>query len=92
MATTTRLKKSAELNVLNLGAMSTPAMPAKRLESTQANAATHSALMPLSSVMRGLSTTARIWRPMALNRKSPARASMLATATPIATSSSRLNA
>ena len=36
-----------------------------KLESIQENALTRLALMPRSEVMRGLSTTARIRRPMA---------------------------
>ena len=43
MATTTRLKKSGAASVLNRGAMSTPAMPAKTLDSAQLNADTRSA-------------------------------------------------
>ena len=43
MATTTRLKKSAAASVLNRGAISTPASPAKSDDSAQANAETRSA-------------------------------------------------
>ncbi len=57
MATTMRLRKSCADSVLNLGAISTPATPANSDDSAHANAETRSALMPLSSVMRGLSTT-----------------------------------
>ena len=39
------------------------------LESIQATALTRSESTPASSTMRGLSTTARIWRPIAVNRK-----------------------
>ena len=69
-ATTTRLKKSPAASVLNRGAMSTPARPAKSDESAHAKAETRSAAMPFSSVIRGLSTTARIRRPIAVNRNS----------------------
>ena len=48
--------------------------------------------MPFSSAIRGLSTTARIRSPMAVNRKSAAKPTMPTTATPMATSSSRLKA
>ena len=92
IATTTRLKKSPAASVLNRGAISTPAMPANSDDSIQANAETRSALMPLSSVIRPLSTTARIRRPIELKRNSAARESMATTAAPMATSSSRLNA
>jgi hypothetical protein len=92
MATTTRLKKSAATNVLNRGAISTPAMPAKILDSAQAKADTRSARMPASSVMRGLSTTARIASPRAVKRNRAASTSMPSTATPRATSSLRLKA
>ena len=51
------------------GAMSTPARPAKNDDSAQAAADTRSAVMPLSSVIRGLSTTARMRRPIRVNLK-----------------------
>jgi hypothetical protein len=91
IATTTRLKKSGAARVLKRGAINTPARPAKKLESAQAKADTRSALMPLSSVMRGLSTTARICRPMPVKRNSAARPAIATSATAIATTSSRLN-
>ena len=68
-----------------------PAMPANNDDNAHANADTRSAAMPLSSVMRALSTTARMRRPMALNRNSAPSASVAMVATPMATSSSRLN-
>jgi hypothetical protein len=91
MATTTRLKKSGAARVLNRGAMSTPASPANRLDSAQLKADTRSARTPVSSVMRGLSTTARICRPMPVHRNRAASASVAVNAMAIATSSSRLN-
>ncbi len=48
--------------------------------------------MPFSSVIRGLSTTARIRRPMAVYRNRAASATIATTATATATSSSRLKA
>ena len=92
IATTTRLKKSCATNVLKVGAMRTPAIPAKRLESAQLNADTRSAWMPLSSVIRGDSTTARMRSPTGVNLKTRPRTTIPATATAIATSSFRLNA
>ena len=92
MATTTRLKKSGAASVLNRGAISTPARPANSDDSAQAKADTRSAGMPLSSVIRGLSTTARIRRPIAVNLNSAPRANVATTAMAIATSSLRLNA
>ena len=90
-AITTSAKKSALMTVPMRGAIRTPARPAKVLESAQANADTRSAWMPASSVIRGLSTTARIDRPTAVNRNSAPSSSMAATATTIAASSSREN-
>ena len=92
IATTMRLKKSPAARVLNRGAMSTPATPANNDDSAQANAETRSAAMPLSSVILELSTTARMRRPMALNLNSAASAIVATAATPMATSSLRLNA
>ena len=91
MATTTRWKKSGAIRVLNRGAISTPAMPAKKLDSIQATEDTRSASIPANSVIRGLSTTARMARPREVNRNRAPRPSMPTTATPSATSSSRLN-
>jgi hypothetical protein len=90
-ATTTRLKKSAAASWLKRGAMSTPASPAKNDDSAHANAETRSAAIPFSSVIRGLSTTARIRRPIAEYRNSAPRATTATTPTTIWASSSRLN-
>src|SRR3546814_5733045 len=62
------LKNSLGARVLKRGAMSTLARPAKSDERAQAKADTRSAAMPFSSVIRGLSTTARIWVPSAEKR------------------------
>ena len=64
IAAISRMVKFGAANWANSGARSTPARPANALDSIHENALTRSALMPASSVMRGLSTTARIWRPM----------------------------
>ncbi len=47
----------------------TPASPASSDESIHDTALTRSESTPASSTMRGLSTTARIWRPIAVQRK-----------------------
>ena len=91
IATTTSVKKSVLMRVLNPGAMSTPASPAKVLEIAQASADTRSAGMPASSVIRGLSTTPLMARPTAVNRKRAPSRTIAATATRIWASSSRLN-
>jgi hypothetical protein len=91
MATMTRWKKSGAMSVLKRGAIRTPAMPANRLESAQAKAEIRSALMPFSSAMRGLSTTARRASPSELKRNRAPRAVMPRRATAIWASSSRLS-
>jgi hypothetical protein len=48
------------------GARSTPARPARKLESIQANMLTRSLSTPASSTIRKLSTIARIRRPNAV--------------------------
>jgi hypothetical protein len=78
--------------VLKRGAMSTPASPANNDDRAQAKADTRSAATPLSSVMRGLSTTARMRRPTALNLNRASNPSVATTAMPIVTSSLRLKA
>ena len=50
------------------GSSSTPARPARTLDSAHAPAATRGALIPSSCAMRRLSTTARICRPMPVHR------------------------
>ena len=90
-AITTSVKKSVELSELKRGAISTPAIPANVLDRAQANAEVRSALIPLSSVMRGLSTTARMARPSMVKRNSAPSSSVPASATAIMASSSRLN-
>ena len=77
--------------MLNRGAISTPARPANSDDRAQAKADTRSAATPLSSVIRGLSTTARIRRPMALKRKRANSPAVATTAMPMVTSSLRLN-
>ena len=67
----------------NSGASSTPARPAKRLDSIQANVLIRSALMPASSVIRGLSTTARIRRPSGDQRNRAVRPTTATTVTTI---------
>ena len=64
IAATIRVVKLFDATCANSGASSTPARPANRLDSIHENVLTRSALIPASSVMRGLSTTARICRPM----------------------------
>ena len=89
-AITTSVKKSVARIELNLGAISTPARPAKVLDRAQANADTRSALIPLNSVMRGLSTTALMARPSMVNRNRAPRSRVPARARAIMASSSRL--
>ena len=50
------------------GSRSTPAKPASTLDRAHAPAATRGALIPSSWAMRRLSTTARICRPMSVQR------------------------
>jgi len=69
IAATSRIVKYVAASCAYSGAISTPARPANRLDSIHENALTRSALMPISAVMRGLSTTARIRSPMLENRK-----------------------
>ena len=90
IAITTRLKKFSAASVLNVGAMSTPANPANRLDSAQLKADTRSAKIPFSSVIRGLSTTARMRRPIDVYLNRSPRMAIAETATTMATSSSRL--
>ncbi len=90
MATTTMSKKRPADRVGKRGAMSTPARPANREDSIHAEMEMRSAARPLSSVMRGLSTTARIRRPTIVKRNRATRPSIAAVATAMAISSSRL--
>ncbi len=69
IAAMSRKRKFSLLTWENSGASRTPARPANRLESIQATVLMRSALMPASSVMRGLSTVARIRRPSWDQRK-----------------------
>ena len=92
IATTTMLKNSPDEKELKRGAIRTPARPAKNDDSAQAKADTRSAEMPLSSVIRGLSTTARMRSPTADHLNSAPSESMARTAAVMATSSSRLKA
>ena len=69
-AATMSVVKLLAATCANSGASSTPARPANRLDSIHENVLTRSALIPASSVMRGLSTTARICRPIADHRNS----------------------
>ena len=91
IATTMMLKYSFGSKVVKRGAMSTPASPAKNDDRAHADADTRSAEMPLSSVIRGLSTTAFILRPTGVSRNRAASPRTATTATTMATSSSRLN-
>jgi hypothetical protein len=68
IAATSRIVKYVDASCAKRGAIRTPARPATRLDSIQENELTRSALMPTSAVMRGLSTTARIFSPMLENR------------------------
>lgn len=65
-AATNNVKKSSEFRAANRGASSTPASPARMLDSTQAPPATRDALTLLSSTILGLSTTARMRSPRAV--------------------------
>ena len=65
---------SAVPRVEVMGTSSTPASPANRLESIHEPEDTQSELMPFSSVMRGLCTTARMRSPMRVYRNRAARA------------------
>ncbi len=64
IAAISRMVKLGAASWANSGASSTPARPANVLDNIHENALTRSALIPASSVMRGLSTTARIWSPI----------------------------
>ena len=64
IAATMSRKKFCDDSCGNSGPSSTPAIPARMLESAQPTDETRSALIPASSVMRALSTTARMRRPM----------------------------
>ncbi len=64
IAATISRKKFCAASCGKSGPSSTPAMPASMLESAQPIDETRSELMPASSVMRALSTTARIRSPM----------------------------
>jgi hypothetical protein len=66
VAATIRMVKVIESTLSYRGASSTPASPARKLDSTHATDPTRSALTPASSAIRGLSTTARIRSPRAL--------------------------
>ena len=61
------------------------------LDRIQAKALTRPALTPASSVMRGLSTTARISRPTGVNRKSTTRTAATTTVAALIDSSSPLS-
>ncbi len=91
MATTTMLRKSPAASELKRGAIRTPASPANSDERAHADAETRLALMPLSSVILGLSTTARMRRPITVKRNRATRHKVARTATAMATSSLRLN-
>ena len=81
MAAMSRNRKLASLTWEKRGASRTPAKPAKRLDRIQAMELTWSALMPASSVMRGLSTVARMRSPICDHRKSAVRPSTATTVT-----------
>ncbi len=68
IAETSSVVKSSMLSTDEYGASRTPASPAIVLESIQAAELARSAFTPASSVSRGLSTTARICRPIAVHR------------------------
>ena len=69
MAATIKRKKLSALTWGNSGARRTPASPANRPDSIQEYDSTRSASTPASSVMRGLSTTARMRRPIVVSRR-----------------------
>ena len=75
-----------------MGARSTPARPANRLDSAHADALVRSARTPASSDIRGLSTTARMRRPIAVERSRNARARTTTTVITVVESSSPLTA
>ena len=87
-ATTSGVKKML-LTVPSAGAMSTPERPAMKLASIHELMLTRSAFTPASSVMRELSTTARIRRPSAVERKSTTSAITMTTVIAIVAMSSR---
>ena len=66
IATTTSVVKLSSLTDANSGDSSTPASPAIMLQSIHDAMLTRSASIPASSVMRGLSTTARMRSPRAV--------------------------
>ncbi len=88
---TTMFRNSPDDRVLNRGAISTPASPAKKEESAHADAETRSASMPFSSVILGLSTTARMRRPRIEKRNRATSPTTAIVAAPMDTSSFRLN-
>ena len=72
----------------NKGASRTPARPASRLDNSHENVETRVALMPLSSTMRWLSTTARIRSPIGVQRnRQVSRTTTATVATRVATPS-----
>ena len=64
IATTMSRKKFCDDSCGNSGPSNRPAMPARMLDSAHPTDDTRSALIPDSSVMRALSTTARMRRPI----------------------------
>ena len=81
MAAMSRMKKFSAFTWPKSGASSTPARPANRLESIQATVLMRSASTPVSSAIRGLSTTARMRRPSGDQRKSAISATTATTVT-----------
>ena len=74
------------LTAANSGASRTPASPAMKLDSIHETVPTRSASTPASSVMRGLSTTARIWSPRAVDRNSTVSPTTMSTVSTMVTS------
>ena len=96
LGTNTRMPKSTTKGmagvVLKRGAINTPGETGKQRRQRPREGRPRSASMPFSSVIRGLSTTARILRPSAENLNKAASTTIASTAAPIATSSLRLKA
>ena len=92
MAATISRKKLSALTCGNSGASSTPANPANSPESIHDSEPTRLAFTPASSVIRGLSTTARMRRPAAVRRSSALNRPTARNVTTIVVSSSRLTA
>ena len=92
IATTMSRKKFCDDSCGNSGPSKRPATPARMLDSAHPTDDTRSALIPDSSVMRALSTTARMRRPIRVYRNISVRPTTSARVTTIVASWSRSTA